>query len=267
MNSHRMISTRTLNTFQDYIVANLSEREIERLFEDNGFRKTPFVVCKDKTALFKSYLTSFVVFSQNEKEQLTVFEEGIAKILKANNIVAYMDGHLGEKYKKEILEALKKDGYELVNDKLTKVDTPIDTIEVSPKTILLKNYANLKESDESSPEKKIGLAKDLLESLYKTLCDEANIQYEKGEYFDSLAKKALDNFELISVECSEKEKSSEYIKQIIKTVSLKINEIRNIHGYGHGKNKAYKPIDIETAKLIANLTISIATFFIPKLKH
>lgn len=262
-----MISNRTLNTFQDYIISHLSEREIERLFEDNGFNKNPFLSTNDKSELFKSYLTSFTVFSTNESKQLALLEEGIMKIYKENDIIAFEDGHLGTKYKNIILEELKKDGYEFINQKLVKVDTVIDTIDVSSKTSLLKNYTNLKESDDRSPEKKIGLSKDVLEALYKTLCDEVNIQYEKGEYFDSLTKKALDNFDLISADCSEKEKSNEYIKQIIKTVSLKINEIRNIHGYGHGKTTTYKAIDIETAKLVANLTISIATFFIPKIKN
>lgn len=259
-----MISKRTLNTFRDYLVSSLSWEEIERLFDDNDFMANPFSLPNNKRDLYESYQLSFIDCT-NESKKLDLIMEGIEKIYKANDIVAYGEGHAGEFRKNKILNLLKSDGYDLINNKLVKVVKNIATIKVSSVNQLMNNYEEIKKHDKVSSEKKIGLAKDLLESLYKTICDNSNIIYEENEKFDSLTKKALSNLDIIKLECTEKEKSHEYIMTMIRTVSLKINEVRNIHGYGHGRNSAYKPIDIEVAELIANLAISIATFLIPKL--
>lgn len=261
-----MISKRTINTLKDYCISCLSERQIERLFQDNGF-STGLQTKKDsaqKKDIFDSYLMSFTIFG-DEVNRLALFQEAMELICKECDYIVYEEGHIGTNRKNELTRLLKLDGYEFVDNKFVKVNQSIETVEITNLTNLTKTYSELKSDSNKTPEARIGLSKDLLESIFKVICEENNIFFDKDEPFHSMAKKALANFRLIQTECTEKEKTIEYLRHIIQIVSIKINEIRNIHGYGHGKKTEYVPVDDDTAKLISNLALSIGTYFIPKL--
>lgn len=261
-----MITKRTINTLKDYCTSYLSERQIERLFQDNGFsagyQGQKRIV--QKQDIFDSYLVSFTVFG-NEGNQLALFQEAMELICKECDYIVYPDGHIGKKYKNELIRLLKLDGYELIDNKFMKVNQSIETVEITNLTNLTKTYSELKSDSKKTPDARIGLSKDLLESIFKVICEENNISFDRDEAFHSIAKKALTNFKLLQTECTEKEKTIEYVRQMIQIVSVKINEIRNIHGYGHGKKTEYVPVDEDTAKLISNLALSIGTYFIPRL--
>lgn len=260
-----MISTRTLNTIQDEVLDCLNQRQIERLFEDNGIRKSWWVKYSTKRGLYSAYLETLNTFISEETKLLFV-AEAVEKIYKENDIVAYPDGHLGTAKKNHLITLLKKDGYELIEGKLIAIDNAIHTIQAeTPVSISMRLYNELKDKKNDNPLTLVGISKDLLESLFKAICDKRSIAYDKKDQFDALAKKALVEMEWVEAECTEKKKTEAYMQQMITIIALKINEIRNIHGLGHGKEDGYQPIPLETARLVANLSVSIATFLIPQL--
>lgn len=258
-----MLSSRTLNALQDYIVNWLDYRVIERHFDDNGIRKHFYSKVTDKTSLFKANREAMVVFC-SEETQLNFVSEAIEKLYNADDIIT-PEGRGGTLMKNKLLSQLKNDGYEMVEGKLIPITGVVETISVETAVgIVRRLYADLKNMEPKDPTTLIGQSKDLLESVFKAICDKRGIVYGKDEKFDALARKALRDLTL-ATKCTEPEKTTDFLRQMIATVSVKINELRNIHGYGHGKNEIYQPLDKASARLIANMALSIATYLLPVL--
>lgn len=259
-----MISTRTLNTIQDYVLSVLDYREIERLFDDNGIKRSIIYSVNTKQKLYDAHMVTLNIC--REETKLPFVAEAIEKIYHASQVMFRSEANVAEARRTKLVNLVRNDGYELVDGKLVSVDTPVDALTVeNPKTEFSKLYSELKSNKKLSTDMLIGKSKDMLESLFKTICDQQSILYDKDTKFDTLQKKALETFSLISIDCTEKQKTEGYIRAMIAPLVVKINEVRNIHGYGHGKNEGYRPIDKESAALISNLALSIATFFITKL--
>lgn len=258
-----MISTRTLNTIQDYSLSALEYREIERLFQDNGIGRSIIYSVNTKQKLYDAHMVTLNIC--REETKLSFVAEAIEKIYRASLLLFHPEVEVANSRRTNLVKLVRNDGYELVEGKLVSVDTPVDTLLVEyPKSDFSKIYSELKSNKKLTPDMLIGKSKDMLESLFKTICDQQNIVYDKDTKFDALQKKALENFSLIAVDCTDKRKTEDYIRTMITAVVVKINEVRNIHGYGHGKNEGYQPIDRESALLISNLALSISTYFIPK---
>lgn len=268
-----MISRRTINTIQDYIVSDLNKREIERLFEDNGIRKFPGCRIKTKRELFNSYLQTFETFSTDETK-LAFVAEAVEKIYEASNFVVYPSGHIGEKKRKELLDLLKKDGFSFLDGKLfisqvlhfsnqIKVQEQIkrflNTDYISSK-IKLMNRALDSESDLA-----IGTAKELIETICKSILKKYLITPDKEWDLGRLLKETNKWLCFKPKEVENPENAERSVKQILGGISAIIQgiaELRNAYGTGHGKVADFRPLEASYAKLVVGLASELAIFYL-----
>jgi len=113
----------------------------------------------------------------------------------------------------------------------------------------------------SDPEQAIGSAKELLETVLKSILEihEQNV----SDDIQSLIKKAIIKLNL-SPSFGGNAKERDIIKKVISSISniiIGVSEIRNLYGTGHGRAGSKEIKDSHT-KLIVNSTLSLAIFLL-----
>lgn len=116
-----------------------------------------------------------------------------------------------------------------------------------------------------NPEQAIGLSKEIIESFCKALLDVSQAKDLDKIGFSELLMRANKILKLVPKGVSKEKRGSEIIRGIlggIIDISLKMNELRNLYGSGHGKSKTYKGLTERHATLVTNLTSSLLIFWI-----
>ena len=137
----------------------------------------------------------------------------------------------------------------LTNDQLTQ------------QPVLSRHVERISADIQANPDRAIGAAKNLLESLSRQILSSSGIEYTKDDNVQKLFKLALQ-----SVRASEFEpkntsawRESEKIAGALSGVVNAIRELRNELGDGHGREEPSEATPIE-ARLIANAAITASTF-------
>lgn len=254
------MTQRLLNSTKDFLFGYFSKAEILRLFDDNDVHIIPsevdFVLNHD-TIFRVCYASLPQEPDLREYKLLEIISEAMQKGYKK-----YQDTLSFSPAKQELLKALGNElqlnGYYFEKGKLVKqaVISSIESLSDEIRRLKDELKSNI---GKLAPQDIIGKSKELLEATFKTICEKKGIVFSKEDTFPSLMGKAINSLKLLSEEVTEFERNSEYLTSIIKS-SLKINEIRNHHGSGHGKNGDYKPVDKQTAIFISNIAISISDY-------
>ncbi len=114
----------------------------------------------------------------------------------------------------------------------------------------------------------IGTSKDLLESVMKSILDDAHISYtsEKGRTDDvpALWNKVQTELSLKPKDMPDTPigKSSKEILSSISKIVIDMDDLRNQYGTGHGRNSSFKPLPIRYGKLTAAMTITLIEFLL-----
>ncbi|KRN04063.1 hypothetical protein FC86_GL000594 [Holzapfeliella floricola DSM 23037 = JCM 16512] len=128
---------------------------------------------------------------------------------------------------------------------------------------------NMFENAEENPEEAIGKAKELLESVMKTILDNERVTYSNNIDMKKLLKKISNLLKLSADSISQKELPQELQKcafGVISGLNQSINgiiELRNKFGSGHGKSAKNKPaIPPRYAHLVIGSTYTAVTFLL-----
>lgn len=143
-------------------------------------------------------------------------------------------------------------------NKLVKSDINIDSDYIQKQIIFIN------ENVDKNPTQAVGVSKELIESICKTILKKNNIEFTKNDNINALVKVTFDSIELLEVIPSDKQKTlSESLKKIrggFTSIIMGISEIRNDFGGGHGEPSDFVALDIKYAKLVANFAITISSF-------
>lgn len=116
--------------------------------------------------------------------------------------------------------------------------------------------------DGSDPELAIGSAKELLESVLKTVTSDH--EQKSAEDIPTLLKRAQKELDIDPKSVDGKLPGADSLKRTLSNlgqVVVGVAELRTLYGTGHGRSKSYE-IQIAHARLVVNAAISIATFLL-----
>lgn len=177
---------------------------------------------------------------------------------------------------------LKNDGYEII-EKMKLSGKPVFSARVidfykeklNQKTnSIIKSFNSdyvaqqitiMESSIENSPHMAIGLAKELIETVCKSILNDHNIVYESSWTLLQLMKESSKILKLTPKDIPEEKKGSEIIRQILGNLSAIVHglaELRNEYGTGHGKDPKFFGLQARHAKLAVGASSTLAIFLL-----
>jgi len=118
---------------------------------------------------------------------------------------------------------------------------------------------------DSDPELAIGTAKELVETVCKTVMDERREAYSKSAELPELVKLTAKILKLTPDDIPNNAKAARTIKRLLSNlgaIPLGIAELRNQYGTGHGKRAGTKGLTSRHARLAVGAASTLAVFFI-----
>lgn len=117
-------------------------------------------------------------------------------------------------------------------------------------------------SIDADPALAIGTAKELVESCFKTILRERNVDYDK-EDLPQLGKKAFAAMKLLPDDVPEGAKGARTIRVLLSnlaTVVQSLAEIRSLYGTGHGRDGKARGVTSRHARLAVGAASALVTF-------
>lgn len=117
----------------------------------------------------------------------------------------------------------------------------------------------------NDPALAIGTAKELIETVCKTILEARGIAFSKTAELPELVKATAKTLELTPDDVPDKAKAADIIKRLLSnlgSITQGVAELRNQHGTGHGKKAGTKGLGSRHAKLAVGAASTIAVFFI-----
>ena len=117
----------------------------------------------------------------------------------------------------------------------------------------------------NDPALAIGTAKELIETVCKTILDARGITFSKTAELSELVKSTAKTLELTPSDVPDKAKAADIIKRLLNnlgSITQGVAELRNQHGTGHGKKAGTKGLGSRHAKLAVGAASTLAVFFV-----
>ncbi|MGH2082506.1 abortive infection family protein [Aerococcus urinaeequi] len=121
----------------------------------------------------------------------------------------------------------------------------------------------------TSPNNAIGKAKNLVETCFKFILSEFEVEYTNSDDFMTLRKKATKALNLDAKE-NATAKADKNIKKMLSSFTQIIsglNELRNNFGDGHGIDDSFDILPSRYAKLAVNSAITIVDFYLETFEY
>ncbi len=115
------------------------------------------------------------------------------------------------------------------------------------------------------PDLAIGTAKELLETVAKTILDERNIAYDRKDDLPVLLRKARNALQLSSDDIDDAARGANIIRQLfgnLGSIVQSLAELRNHYGTGHGRSATSGGLGARHARLAAGAAATLATFML-----
>lgn len=128
---------------------------------------------------------------------------------------------------------------------------------------LHRQIARMHAAVEEDPGLAIGTAKELVESVCKTILVERGIDIEENVDIARLVKESRRSLGLIPQSIPNSAKGAESIRRLLSNlgnVAQGLGELRNLYGTGHGKDGSTKGLRPRHAKLAVGASATLATF-------
>lgn len=194
-------------------------------------------------------------------------------------VVRNTDGEI-EDLVKMFNQYLRKDGWELyegdyisgkpvfmarhVSLSGTALDTHIKVLAAKVDSTYIANQTTrMMDSIEDDPELAIGTAKELVETVCKTILIDRSITFSKAADLPELNKATFKALCLMPDDIPEHAKGSEIIKRMLSNlaaVTQGLAELRGLYGTGHGKHGRTKSVLPRHARLAVGASSTLATF-------
>jgi hypothetical protein len=180
----------------------------------------------------------------------------------------------------EWLEKLQKfllrDGYKFENNKLNPVGHVANFEDLQNATDLLdkthfqEHIDRIKKSIVDDPSLAIGSTKELVEATLKTILTQLKVLIDKNDDIPKLLKKTQKALEIVPDDIDDAVKGAEMIKILLSnlgSVVIKLTELRNLYGTGHGKENKRKGLSERHAKLAVGAGITLSTFLLETFEY
>ena len=272
-----LISKKTRIEFREFLT-NMVLREIDDFFDSQNivFNDLP----ADKTVngqrrnRVEGYYFAIDWTSPTDVYRIIkVYEE--VMIYLQDNLESWNGSNLKIWYEK-LQKVLLRDDYKFENSKLTFIGQSTNFENLQNATDLLdkthfQEYIDrIQKSISTDPSLAIGSTKELVEATLKTILTHLQIEIDKNDDVPKLLKKVQKGLEIVPDGIDDAVKGAEMIKILLSnlgSVVIKLTELRNLYGTGHGKEKKRNGLSERHARLAVGAGITLCTFLLDTFEY
>ena len=272
-----LISKKTRAEFQEFFVTK-TLREISKYFDNHD---VPFSELPEgsnyggqrRTLVENYYFGINWTDPKIVRKVLQVYEDVLNDL---NEIEDKWNRDFNKPWLEKLPKFLLRDGYAFENRKISKVGQVANFEDLQNATDLLDKshfqeyIERIKKSVAEDPSLAIGSTKELVEATLKTILSKSNIEFDKDDDVPKLLKSVQKSLELVPDEVDDAKKGADIIKILLSNlgqVVIKLTELRNLYGTGHGKEKAKKGLNERHARLAVGAGITLSTFLLETFEH
>ena len=255
-----MISPRTRTAFRETLV-KFSNRKIRDIFRNAGFSsKIDYIEWQERHKLVEDYYAT-ADFSSRDDVRMTL--AAYAEVL---------DG-LEPETAQQLLQHLKRDGIVRDSDgRFTlipgKHNPLLGTLAELAETLHYPRLAEqvdlLVDAAESNPALAVGIAKETIETVCKSILEARGVQPGKPD-LGKLVRDTAKELELLPDSIPNNAKGAGTIKRLLSNltqVSQGMAELRNLYGTGHGRGARDQSVRPRHARLAVNAAATLVTFLL-----
>ena len=128
---------------------------------------------------------------------------------------------------------------------------------------LYTQIQRLNESVTRDPALAIGSAKELVETVCKTILNEHSIKFTNNTEFTQLTRETFKVLKLVKEEVTDAKVGADQYRQMLSnlgSICKNLAEIRNNYGTGHGRPANHVGLDIRHARLAVGVATTLAQF-------
>ncbi len=257
-----LISKQTRNAFREAMSGYWVLRMIDEAFENEGVKcnlnfMPPLYIIGQRRTLVEQYYSTLSFTDRNDVDKvLNVFELVIRDV--------------NEPEKIKLLSCLSRDGHEYNNGRICSAAFGASSLEWASELAsgsdlpqLDKQVRRIAGSVDSDPDLAIGTAKELLETVCKTILRERKVNFDENEEFSPLVRKVQKNLKLMPDDIDQNARGARIIKRILSNlgeITRGMSEVRNLYGTGHGKHGQRSSLNPRHAKLVVGAATTFAVF-------
>lgn len=130
---------------------------------------------------------------------------------------------------------------------------------------VLEQITRMESAVENDPGLAIGTAKELVETVCKTILEERGVSIDGSHDLPKLVKQTAKELKLTPSDIPDEAKASDSIKRLLSnlaTITNGVAELRNSYGTGHGKSAKSKGLGARHAKLAVGAASTLAIFLV-----
>ncbi|MDP4086627.1 MAG: abortive infection family protein [Bacillota bacterium] len=272
-----LISKKTRSEFQEFFVTK-TLREIGSYFDNHDVKYNELPEDKNyggqRRTLVENYYINFKWNDPKEvRKMLNVYEEVLFDL---SETVNQWNADTNKEWLEKLKKFLLRDGYSFENRKIVPVGQVANFEDLQNATNLLDKthfqeyIERIKKSVTDDPSLAIGSTKELVEATLKTILTKLNIDFGKDDDVPKLLKSVQKALELVPDDVDDTKKGADIIKILLSNlgqVVIKLTELRNLYGTGHGKENVRKGLNERHAKLVVGAGITLSTFLLETFEH
>ena len=260
-----LISKSTRNRFREVLVGS-TLREIAMIFDEAGL--TPDLgfdpgLGGERRTLVEQYYADADFSSWAD----------VSKIVAAyGEVVQWLVRTADDSNADDLIARMKRDGFEYEsgaftrrwNDSTLFVDDVRAYATVGNLQELIAQTDRLRDSIENDPGLAVGTAKELVETVCKTILDERNVVYDDDD-MGKIIRALTKELQLDPSSVSQNARGSETIRRTLANlgqVAQGIAELRNLYGTGHGRAGRTSAIKPRHARLAVGAATTLAMFLL-----
>lgn len=170
---------------------------------------------------------------------------------------------------KFLLKWIERDGFSYAGGRLTPLgkhhglEHMSDAVGALDLPELHRQIQRMTAAVEDDPGLAIGTAKEMVESVCKTILEQRQIPFLDDADIGTLVKEVRKALDLMPEAIPNSAKGAETIKRMLSnlgTIAQGLGELRNLYGTGHGKRGAAKGLGPRHARLAVGAAATLSTF-------
>lgn len=270
-----LITPRAVNELLDHLSSDSTLAKIGRMFTDAGVgldQNAEVQETGQRRHLARQHLATLDLCERVDAEKLLLVFQDVLFTLEDQKANAGNNGQAiaeAEHRRTQLLRSLERSGVTRTDHHLYLKNAnvpaePLTALALKLDSAMLQRLVNsMNENVEAHPELAIGLAKDLLETVCKTILEARGVLGEGKQALPQLVKTTSGALKLLPKEVPEHARGAGTLKQLMSnlgSMAQGLAELRNLYGTGHGRSARTKSISSRHARLAAGTASTLAVF-------
>lgn len=277
--SEPIISAKTRNEFREYFVGG-TLRTIQDAFDGCGVRcdleYQPPMGGQRRCLVEQYYHTVDWSDWKSASRVIKVYQNEIRELYAPTVSSSSWGVDTDEKQKAirkttadKLLYWLKQDGFEWVSGKLVRgTGTPnLDDLKDAAHKLegshIAQQIQRMKDSVDTDPSLAIGTAKELIETVCKTILEERGKPVDGAPDIPALTKAVLKELKLVPEGVPDSRRGADTIKAVLRSlgsIGNDLAQLRGLYGTGHGKTAKTQSLKPRHARLAVGAAATLVTF-------